>query len=306
MDGDAWGSLWGLYLILKNMKKDVRAINDDTVPSTFSFLWNQNIIEPELDVAAFAPELIISLDASDVGRLGESYIQWQSTFENTHFVVIDHHISNPLFGDTNIVDAKSGSTCEIIVKIIQELWLEQYTTPEVATFLYTGIQTDSNMYFNTNTRPESLRAGAFLIEQGADFRLPISELYKKRTKNQLLVWKSAFENLEFFENESICMCCMSDKVLQELSIPRDELGNYFKWFISEILINIEGVKIAVLVYPLEKWWNKVSMRSQAEYNVAEICERFGGGGHTQAAGFESLESMEEVRDILIREIKKSI
>lgn len=77
--------------------------------------------------------------------------------------MIDHHISNPLFGDINIVDPKASSTCELLVFILKELDFLQYVTPEAATFLYTGLQTDSNMYFNTNTRAETLEAGAQLM-----------------------------------------------------------------------------------------------------------------------------------------------
>lgn len=72
--------------------------------------------------------------------------------------MIDHHISNPLFGDINIVDPKASSTCELMVHIIKILKLEAYMSPEAATFFYTGLQTDSNMYFNVNTRPETLEA----------------------------------------------------------------------------------------------------------------------------------------------------
>jgi nanoRNase/pAp phosphatase (c-di-AMP/oligoRNAs hydrolase) len=69
MDGDAWGSLWGFALILRSMKKDVKAINDTPVPDMLQFLWLKELIEPDLDVKAFNPDLIISLDASDTGRL---------------------------------------------------------------------------------------------------------------------------------------------------------------------------------------------------------------------------------------------
>lgn len=69
MDGDAWGSLGGLALILKNMKKDVKAINDCPVPNSLAFTGHAQIIEPDLDVRAYNPDLIIALDSSDTDRL---------------------------------------------------------------------------------------------------------------------------------------------------------------------------------------------------------------------------------------------
>ena len=173
MDGDAWGSLGGLALILKSMKKDVKCINDTPVPDMLQFLWHNELIEPDLDVKSYNPDLIISLDASDTGRLWETYIKWQEVFEQKHLVVIDHHVSNPGFGNTNIIDPEASSVCEILTIIIEDLEYHEHVTPDAATLLYTGLQTDSNMYFNTNTRSSTLRAWALLLDLWADFRLPI-------------------------------------------------------------------------------------------------------------------------------------
>jgi phosphoesterase RecJ-like protein len=123
--------------------------------------------------------------------------------------VIDHHVSNPGYGNTNIIDPDASSVCELITIIIEDLEYHEHVTPEAATFLYTGLQTDSNMYFNTNTRSSTLRAGALLIDLGADFRLPISELYKKRSKNQMRVWQHALENIKYHYDDQVCGCLLS-------------------------------------------------------------------------------------------------
>lgn len=306
MDGDAWGSLGWLALILGAMWKDVQAINDCPVPPSLQFLWNNQIINPDLDVKSYNPDIIISLDASDTGRLWETYITWKDIFDEKTLIVIDHHISNPGFGDINIIDSEASSVCEIMVHIIKELKLEKHTPADAATMLYAWLQTDSNMYFNTNTRPSTLRAGATLMELWADFRSPISELYKKRTANQLRVWSYAFENIKYLGNNTICSCILTREWLKNLGVNKEELGWYFKWLISELLINIEWVNIAYLIYPLDADENKVSMRSQQWYNVAEICETFWGGGHKQASGFQSMGSSEEIEKKLRNEIKKQL
>lgn len=302
MDGDAWGSLWGFALILRSMKKDVKAINDTPVPDMLQFLWLKELIEPDLDVKAFNPDLIISLDASDTGRLWESYIKWQDVFEEKHLVVIDHHRSNPAFWNTNIIDSDASSVCEILTIIIEDLEYHEHVSEEAATFLYCWLQTDSNMYFNTNTRSSTLRAGALLMDLWADFRLPISELYKKRSKNQMKIWQYALWNIVYHENDSICGCVLTTEGIEVLDIPESEISGCFKWFISEILINIEWVKVAYLLYPLSSWLNKVSTRGQSWYNVGEICESFWGGWHKQAAGFESKKDSKVVEKELLEKI----
>lgn len=306
MDGDAWGSLGGLMIVLKNMWKVVRAINDDNVPNIISFLGNTDFIEPDLDVKNYDPDIIISLDASDTGRLWKSYETWKNTFDEKIFIVIDHHISNPWFGNINIIDAEASSVCEMMADIIQELKLDTYMTPEAATFLYMWLQTDSNMYFNTNTRPGTLRAWAYLMEQWADFRLPISELYKKRTKSMIQVWQHAFQYLTYHYDDTVCWCVLSRAGLESLWLKESQISECFKGLISEILINIDGINIAYLLYPLDDGENKISMRSKAWYNVAEICETFHWGGHKQAAGFQSTNTVEEIEIDLLKKIKTSI
>jgi phosphoesterase RecJ-like protein len=303
MDGDAWGSLGGLALVLKSMKKDVKAINDTPVPDMLQFLWHNDLIEPDLDVKAFNPDLIIALDSSDTGRFGETYIKWKEVFDAKHLAVVDHHISNPGYGNTNIIDPNASSVCEILTIIIEDLEYHENVSADAATFLYTGLQTDSNMYFNTNTRSSTLRAWALLIDLWADFRLPIAELFKKRTKNQMRVWQYALANIQYHENNQVCCCALTREWLDNLDIPESEISGCFKWFISEILINIEWVKVAYLLYPLASWENKVSTRSQSGYNVAEICESFWGGWHKQAAGFESNTNGEVIEKELLEKIK---
>jgi len=306
MDGDAWWSLGGLALILKSMKKDVRAINDTPVPDMLRFTGNTDIIEPNLDVKVFNPDLIIALDSSDTQRLGESYIRHKELFEQKHLVVIDHHVSNPGYGNTNIIDPDASSVCEILTIIIEQLELHEHVSPDAATLLYTGLQTDSNMYFNTNTRSSTLRAWALLMDLGADFRLPISELYKKRTQNQMKVWQHALSHIMYHYDDQVCWVVLDRNGLDNLGIDESEIAGCFKWFISEILINIEWVKVAYLLYPLDTWGNKVSTRSQSWYNVAEICESFWGWWHTQAAGFESNDTAKDIENTLLNKIKKTL
>jgi bifunctional oligoribonuclease and PAP phosphatase NrnA len=78
-------------------------------------------------------------------------------------VVLDHHISNPRFGTINIIDTDASSTCELLYEVLEDLHMLQFISPEIATFLYLGIQTDTNMYFNSDVRPKTLEIGAKLL-----------------------------------------------------------------------------------------------------------------------------------------------
>jgi bifunctional oligoribonuclease and PAP phosphatase NrnA len=304
MDGDAFGSLGGLYLTLEKLGKDVRAINDDMIPESFSFLWHTEMIQPELDVETFAPDIIISLDAADAARLGESYLKWKHIFDITPFVVLDHHISNSGFGNINIIDTESSSTCELTVKILLELGLESDITPAAATFFYTGIQTDTNMYATSNTTAETLKVGAKLLELGADFRLPIEKCFREKTHLQITLSKIAYKNIEIIQNGTVSYTIIPRQDIQDAGIPFEKVSDGLKGFINETLINISWVQVAFLLYPLAKWGIKCSMRSKNGYDVNALCQKFGGGGHIQAAGFESSEEDDIILKRVIKEIER--
>lgn len=304
MDGDAWGSLCGLALVLKNMGKNVEWINDSEVPESLQFLWHNDIINPELDVKTFNPDFIISLDAGDAMRLWESYIKWKEVFDTKPFVMIDHHVSNPLFGDINILDIEAWSTAELLVDILERLELSTYISPEAATCFYTGIQTDSNMYFNTNTTAKALRVGARLIELGADFRLPITECFKKKSFTQMKLWQCALKNMKQDFGGRLTYSYITSEDLEQNGISLKDTSEYMKGFINEVLINISGTNIAFLLYPLSGTEQKASLRSQVGYDVNALCQIFWWGWHIQASGFQKIDSRESVIEELVSEIKK--
>ena len=126
MDGDALGSLGALYLILKKMWKDVRATNDETIPESFHFLWNTEIVDKDLEIETFKPDIIISLDAASTDQLWITYKEYIAMFDTTPFIVIDHHITNKWFWELNIIDVKASITCELLYAIFWTLWFKMY------------------------------------------------------------------------------------------------------------------------------------------------------------------------------------
>ena len=304
MDGDAWWSLCALALILKKLWKHVEAINDCNVPPSFWFLWHTDIINPDIDIKQFAPDCIIALDTSCISRLGESYKKWQIIFTDTPLIVIDHHISNPSFWDINIIDSKSSSTCELLTNIIQTLWFEYLIDEEIATFLYLGIQTDTIMYYNSNTTSKTLKIWSWLVWKWANYHTIIYEMFQKKSFKQLKLWGILIENMQQDISKNINYSSISPYEIGRLNIKHEEIWWYLKWAISELMINIEETKISFLIYPISLEENKVSMRSQTWYDVASICESFWWGWHTQAAWFQTKESTEVVTEKLLRKISE--
>ncbi|MBD3167174.1 bifunctional oligoribonuclease/PAP phosphatase NrnA, partial [bacterium] len=96
-DGDAIGALLGLSGLLRSMGKHVVAVCEDPVPRRYHFLPGWRQVMTVEDAAENGPyDTIVVLDAGDLDRIG----QVQTLISNgTTLVNIDHHVSNPRFGD---------------------------------------------------------------------------------------------------------------------------------------------------------------------------------------------------------------
>jgi len=101
-DGDTIGSSIALFYALKSLEKKVYILLDDKLPSNLKFLNNNNLIirTDEFINLNLCPDLLITIDSSDIDRLGDRAILLNSCNE---ILNIDHHKTNSLYGKYNIL-----------------------------------------------------------------------------------------------------------------------------------------------------------------------------------------------------------
>ena len=280
MDPDAFWSLSGFYQILKKLWKNVLAINDEQTPDNFWFLWQNHIINSDADIKTFNPDLIISFDASSIDQLWKQYSENTDVFNNTDFFVIDHHLSNPWFGQYNIIKTDYSSTCEIVYEIIEELNYIEFMDPQIATCIFTGMITDTNIFYNQNTTPNTHRVAAGLMNHWADFRAPIFEFYKKKSFSQSKLWWEILRELQQVK--------INWKLITYAVVEPEHFKNTWttdediSGLINEFLSNMENSDVCFLLYPLKDWLIKASFRSK-EIDVSKICQKYWWWGHKLAA-----------------------
>lgn len=303
MDGDALGSLGALYLILKKMGKDVRATNDESIPESFYFLGNTEIIDKDLEAEVFNPDIIISLDAASKDQLWISYKEGISIFDTVPFIVIDHHITNKWFWTLNIIDPVASSTCELLYSICCTLWFKIFFDSEIATYLLMWINTDTNIYYNTNTTYETFLAAAELFKLWGDQRLITNQLFKKKWFAKSKLWWEALIRSKSFENGQIVGSSITKAMFEKTETNSEQTSG----LLNEFYANIEWAKVAYLLYETPDNTIKWSLRGfTPEYNVSQVAQHFWGGWHIQAAGFTSEGTIEEVEKKLIDNIKKIV
>ncbi len=229
-------------------------------------------------------DLVIAVDTADVRQLGKVFEDNAEFFYEIPLINIDHHISNSSFGKVNYVDTAASSTTEILVTIlkqIEEKEGKQVIDSKVATYLLTGILTDTGSYQNPNTTPKSLEVSAELVERGAAQQEIIKHVFRTKNLSTLKLWGEILSKIETDSKHRIVWSTMTKGDLAKTNAKRDEVSG----LIDDMLVNAPGAEIVFIVKEDE---DKIScsLRSTTPAaNVSEIAEHFSGGGHVQAAGF---------------------
>src|SRR6266516_7910039 len=114
-DGDALGSQLALGLSLKKLGKDVRIWNEDGMLEKYSFLPRGELLTKPPATAEHV-DVAIALDTAIQNRLGTALAAVGSA---KIWINIDHHRSNPGYGDLVIIDSSAPATGEIIFRLIK-------------------------------------------------------------------------------------------------------------------------------------------------------------------------------------------
>lgn len=290
-DGDAIGSSLAVKLMLQELDKQADVIIPE-YPRMFGFLPSANEIKEESNREKY--DLAISVDCGNFKRLAKN-----EYFENAKkTIVIDHHGSNNMYGDLNYVNPVSPACCEILISMAEYFGIE--ISKEIGTCIMTGIITDTGGFRHSGITPDTFEYTAELIRVGVD----IPDIYKRtmgtKTKANFELMKRIMNRMELLEDGKVSFTYMTSQ--DELEVNA-ESGDHDG--LVNIAKDIEGVQVAIFVRQKDNEdVYKVSLRSEDGINVSDICLLFGGGGHARAAGALIKGTLEEVKEKLMKEIKK--
>lgn len=296
-DGDGIGSEVALYCALRDKGKSVCIANDSPVPQIFKFIVPNTgtYIYPELPKEP--PEVIFTLDCPTLDRIGKIK---EIIPKDAIIINIDHHISNEYFGNFNWVLADMCATGEIILSLLKEMNIN--ITPDVATALYVAIVTDTGRFTHANTTPEALRAAAFLIERGARHTEISKYVYNTNPYNLIQLHAQVLNTINLYLGNRIATVWLTREMLEKTNVNAIDTQEF-----ADIPVSIDGVSIGVLFREMkEPNWVKVSLRSRNGFDVNTIAKKFGGGGHKYAAGCEIQGNIEQVQQLILKEIEKAL
>lgn len=296
-DGDAIGSQLGLGFALMAAGKTVRLINEDGLPGNLAFLAGSEKIETP-PAEPLEVEIAIALDTATKSRLGENALHAASKAKL--WLNIDHHISNPKYGDLNLIDATSPATGQIVYNIITEMGLP--LPAESRDAIYVAVSTDTGSFQYPSTTAATYEMAADLIRRGLDVGTLNSNTYDEHPYRRVELMRALLNTLQLSSGGSVASWELHDQTRIDLGLrPEDSEG------LIDIIRAIRGVRVAVFFEELPDGKIRISMRSKdRKVNVCEIAMQFGGGGHALAAGIRMAGPLADARAKVLAAIEQAI
>jgi len=293
-DGDALGSQLALALSLQQLGKEVRVWNEDGMLEKYSFLPRAELLTKPPSI----PEVVdvaVALDTAIQNRLGIGLTAVRSA---KIWINIDHHPSNPCYGDVVYVDPAAPATAEIVFRLIKSQDLP--FNRDIAENLYAAISSDTGSFQYPQTSARTFEIAAELIRAGVDVGRLSQQLYENYPRRRLELLRELLRTMRFEHGGRVASFSLSSKTAADLGVlPEDNEG------LIDHLRAIRGVIVAVFFEELADGKVRISMRSKSDVvNVCAICQKFGGGGHTLAAGARVRGTLDEVEEKVLEEISE--
>ncbi len=291
-DGDSIGSQLALAVCLRKLGKSFYIYNRDPVPWRFEGFpyidWIKNS-PPSKDF-----DVIFFLDTANLKRLGN--VIKNIDIKDKFIVNIDHHISNELFGNMNIIKPDYSSTSEILFEILKPIC---GIDEETAQLLYLGICTDTGSFRYPNTSANTFLISSKLVEIGVSPSTIASMVWFRDRPNRIKLLGDVLKTLEIHNGYTIMY------VTREMMEKNDSNEAETEEF-CDYGLTIDGIKVSVFLKERDEGMIKVSLRSKKETDVNKLAVYFGGGGHKNAAGFEVKGTIQNVISAIQEKIKEII
>jgi phosphoesterase RecJ-like protein len=278
-DGDSLGSSLGLFWLLRALDKEVEVIMRDEVPHAYAKLPGAEVVRvtPRVDRVYDA---VFVIECSDITRPGLVDLEKQLV------VNIDHHSTTALFGDINWIDSTASAVGEMIYNLCKALGVR--VTREIAECVYTALITDTGSFHYANTSERTFKVASELVRAGVKPAKVSQNVFANYPWSKIELMSGVLSTVRRDTSGRVAWLVQTQEA-QERAGATDEDGDGF----VNYPMSCGDVEACAFFKETAPGVYRVSLRSKCDVNVARIAERFGGGGHRNAAGCTFKGSWEE-------------
>ncbi|WP_299103874.1 bifunctional oligoribonuclease/PAP phosphatase NrnA [uncultured Tenacibaculum sp.] len=293
-DGDAVGSTLGLKHYLDKKGHTVQVLMPNEYPDFLHWIPGSETVkrfdrQNNQSVKALGrSEIIFLLDFNALHRVGDDMQNTLVKYEHD-FALIDHHQQPDDFAYM-YSDTSMSSTCQMVYKFIDMMGDVDMIDKNIATCLYTGIMTDTGSFRFRSTTSETHRIIADLIDKGAENDRIHSNVSDANSYNRLLLLGQALSNLNILPEYKTAFISLSQDEKDKFNYEKGDTEGVVNYALS-----LKGIVFGVIfIEDREQGIVKISFRSKGVFSVNQFARKyFNGGGHDNAAGGRSRESLED-------------
>lgn len=289
-DGDAIGSTLGFYHMLTKLGKNVTVMVPNRYPAFFKWMPGiEKVVIMEENKAELVKifkesDLIFCIDYNSLDRVNGMKPLIETS--KSKIIVIDHHLNPNIKADVCISHPEISSSSELVFRFLCRWGYYPEITLEAAQCIYTGMMTDTGGFTYNSNDPEIYTIIKLLLEKGVDKDDIYRKVFNTYSENRLRLLGYCLNKMEILND---CNTAIITLTLDEQKQFNYAIGDT-EGFVN-MPLQIENINKSVFLRE-DKDKIKLSFRSQGDVPVNVLAEKFGGGGHKNAAGGESYTSLE--------------
>jgi bifunctional oligoribonuclease and PAP phosphatase NrnA len=284
-DGDALGSMLGLYHVLRHSEIECVA----SFPTPFIVAPHYRKL-PGLDRLTpphefpHEPDVMVTFDCGALSRLGDLEQPAKAAHE---LIVIDHHISNDRYGSINAIDPNAAASGTLVRHLVEHLGMP--LNRDAAVCLYTAIVCDTGRFQYDSTTPEVFDMARELVE----YDVPVSDvsrtLFEEHRFAYMQLLGSVLGSAHLVPDRRFVWTAVTQDELNKFQVTMEEVEG-----LIDILRRTREAEVSCVLKEEIDGTVRVSLRSLGDVDVRRIAESEGGGGHRFAAGFTSDDGIDAV------------
>lgn len=292
-DGDSVGSSMGLLYFIEKLGKHATVCHPDAAPDFLSWMNTSSILimsdQPTEVTKHFAEaDLIFCLDYNGTDRIGKMQPLLEAATCKT--IMIDHHLNPQDFPTLAVSDTSSSSTAQLIIELIEQSGNITLLDDKIGTPLYLGVLTDTGSFRFPAVKARTHELVGKLLNAGVQHHLVHEAINDNNTVSRLRLQGFAMsQKLEIMDDYKVSIIPLTKEELSEYNYQKGDTDS-----LANLALSIKGMKVAILLSERDGII-KMSFRSKGEENPVNVlaAENFDGGGHANAAGGMSNQTIDE-------------
>jgi len=304
-DGDACGCVVAMCEAIGALGKNVTPLLLSSVPQWYEYLFaekpavfGEDVKLDELTAGRFGQfDLILIVDTNSHSQLAKfnDYLKQN----DKPILVLDHHGTSDGLGDVELIDSDAAATGLIVLDLLK--YAGWPVTEKIAESLFVALATDTGWFQFSNSNSRVYRACADLIDAGVKPTQIYEHLYLNFSYPRFKLMAGMLDKLELHLDGRYAVMQITKQDFEQTGAEYSDTEN---------LINechrIDSVEVSALFIELKDGRIRCSLRSRGPLDVSKIAAKFGGGGHTKAAGTFLPGPLENAKKLILAEIEQRL